>query len=86
MTHSTTTNPPRRVGIMAGWHTYSLNWSPDEYVFYIDGKETWRSKAGGVCQVPLFIKLSDQAEMIKKFFSLPGAHLETNREVVIEFK
>ena len=33
---------------------------PDEYVFYVDGKETWRTKAGGVCQVPEYILLSDE--------------------------
>ena len=32
----------------------------DEYVFYVDGKETWRTKASGVCQVPEYIKLSDE--------------------------
>ncbi len=47
-------------GIMEGWHTFALWWKPDEYVFYIDGKETWRTDAGGVCQVPLYIKLSDE--------------------------
>lgn len=47
-------------GIMEGFHTYSLLWTPDEYVFYVDGKELWRTKAGGVCQVPLYIKLSDE--------------------------
>ncbi|MDH7569251.1 MAG: glycoside hydrolase family 16 protein [Armatimonadota bacterium] len=47
-------------GIMQGYHTYALWWSPNEYVFYIDGKELWRTNAGGVCQVPLYIKLSDE--------------------------
>ncbi len=47
-------------GMMEGWHTFSLLWLPDQYVFYVDGKETWRTKAGGVCQVPLYIKLSDE--------------------------
>jgi beta-glucanase (GH16 family) len=47
-------------GIMDGWHTFGLWWKPDEYVFYIDQKETWRTDAGGVCQVPLYIKLSDE--------------------------
>lgn len=47
-------------GIMEGWHTFALSWQPDEYVFYIDGQETWRTAAGGVCQVPLYIKLSDE--------------------------
>jgi beta-glucanase (GH16 family) len=47
-------------GVMDGWHTFSLLWLLDEYVFYVDGMETWRTKAGGVCQAPLYIKLSDE--------------------------
>ena len=51
---------PQVPGVMKGFHTFSLWWKPDEYVFYVDGKETWRTNAGGVCQVPLYIKLSDE--------------------------
>jgi beta-glucanase (GH16 family) len=40
------------------FHSFALWWSSEEYVFYIDGKEVWRTNAGGVCQVPLYIKLS----------------------------
>jgi beta-glucanase (GH16 family) len=47
-------------GVMNGWHTFALWWKSDEYIFYVDGKETWRTTAGGVCQVPLYIKLSDE--------------------------
>jgi beta-glucanase (GH16 family) len=47
-------------GVMDGFHTYSVFWTPAEYVFYVDGKETWRTKAGGVCQVPVYILLSDE--------------------------
>jgi len=47
-------------GLMKGWHTFGLHWEPDEYVFYIDGKETWRTKAGGVSQVPAFVKLTEE--------------------------
>jgi beta-glucanase (GH16 family) len=47
-------------GVMNGWHTFGLWWKPTEYVFYIDGKETWRTSAGGVSQVPEYIKLSDE--------------------------
>ena len=43
-----------------GFHTFALWWSSEEYVFYVDGKETWRTKAGGVCQVPLYLKLSEE--------------------------
>ncbi len=47
-------------GVMDGFHTFSLWWSKDRYVFYVDGKETWRTTAGGVCRAPLYIKLSDE--------------------------
>jgi beta-glucanase (GH16 family) len=47
-------------GVMDGWHTFSVWWKSDEYIFYVDAKETWRTNAGGVCQVPLYIKLSDE--------------------------
>ena len=56
-TAGTTVTSP---GVMQGFHTFGLLWLPDEYVFYIDGREVWRTKAGGVCQVPLYIKLSDE--------------------------
>ncbi len=51
------TNVP---GVMEGWHTFSVWWSPDEYVFYVDGKETWRTRDGGVSQVNADILLSDE--------------------------
>ena len=47
-------------GVKEGFHTFALWWKPDEYVFYVDGKETWRTSAGGVCQVPQYILLSDE--------------------------
>lgn len=47
-------------GLEEGWHTVSVNWKPDEYVFYIDGKETWRTKAGGVTQVKMWIQLTEE--------------------------
>jgi alpha-L-fucosidase/beta-glucanase (GH16 family) len=47
-------------GISEGFHTFGLHWRPDEYVFYVDGKETWRTSAGGVSQVPQYIKLTEE--------------------------
>lgn len=47
-------------GVTGGFHTFGLWWGADEYVFYVDGQETWRSKAGGVCQVPEYMLLSDE--------------------------
>ncbi len=45
------------------YHTFSLLWTEKEYVFYVDGKESWRTdaaKALGTCEVPLFIKISSE--------------------------
>lgn len=44
--------------ITNGFHTFALWWTPTEYVFYCDGKETWRTTAGGVSQQPEYIKFS----------------------------
>lgn len=42
------------------YHTYGLLWTPDEYVFYVDGHETWRTqdKVGTVAQVSHYMMLS----------------------------
>jgi len=47
-------------GISEGFHTFALHWTPEEYVFYVDGKETWRTSAGGVSQVPEYAKLTEE--------------------------
>ncbi|SDM49182.1 glycoside hydrolase family 16 protein [Kriegella aquimaris] len=39
------------------FHTYGVDWSPTGYVFYIDGKETWRV-AGPVSHQEQFILVS----------------------------
>jgi beta-glucanase (GH16 family) len=30
-------------GLSRGWHTFGLLWTAKVYVFYVDGKETWRT-------------------------------------------
>jgi len=47
-------------GVSEGWHTFGLHWKTDEYVFYVDGQETWRTSAGGVSQVPQYAKLTEE--------------------------
>ncbi len=47
-------------GITRGFHIFAVLWTPEEYIFYIDGVETWRTKAGGVSQVPGFIRLTTE--------------------------
>ncbi len=58
--HKTEGKVVRVPGVMEGFHAFAIWWKPDEYAFYIDGKETWRTKAGGVSQVPEYILLSDE--------------------------
>lgn len=43
-----------------GFHDYGLLWTKDEYVFYIDGEEVYRSQAGGVSQVPEYLMLTEE--------------------------
>jgi beta-glucanase (GH16 family) len=31
------------VSLNNSWHTYAVLWSPDLYIFYVDGKESWRT-------------------------------------------
>ena len=30
------------------YHKFGMMWTPEEYIFYIDDIETWRTSAGGV--------------------------------------
>ena len=46
--------------ITNGFHTFALNWTPTNYTFYVNGEVVWQSAAGGVSQVPEFIKLTEE--------------------------
>lgn len=47
-----------------GFHTFAFDWSPNEYIFYVDDIEFWRCDGGadfnncGINQNPNYIKLS----------------------------
>jgi hypothetical protein len=43
-----------------GWHIFNCNWTPTNYFFYIDGALVYSTNAGGVCQVPNFMYISDE--------------------------
>ena len=40
------------------YNTYGVEWTPDEYIFYINGKETGRLSTGGVSDHPEYLLLS----------------------------
>ena len=48
------------LGLNEGFHTFGLWWTPEEYVFYVDGKETWRTKGGGPSQALSYAKLTEE--------------------------
>ena len=41
-----------------GFHTFALKWTPEYYVFYIDGVPTWATNDGGVSKVKEFLRLT----------------------------
>jgi len=49
------------------FHIFALDWSPSEYVFYVDGQEFWRVDGGegfknsGINQNPNYIKLTTES-------------------------
>ncbi len=51
---------PNVPALYEGWHVYALEWTRDYYAFFIDGKETWRTVGGGVCERPGYLKLTTE--------------------------
>lgn len=43
--------------LSAGFHTYAVNWTPNEIIWYVDGMETYRSSTAPI-QQPLFLIVS----------------------------
>ena len=40
------------------YHTFAVSWTPEEFVFFIDGEATIKSSAAGGCQVPAYMLIS----------------------------
>jgi hypothetical protein len=49
-------------GLAQGWHQVGLLRTPDEYVFYMDGRVTWRTHDGVVSQAKQHWVLSDEID------------------------
>lgn len=58
--HQSTGRAVNPAGIQDGFHTYSFEWHPDIYIFYIDGVEKWRTTGDGVCNQPGYIKVTGE--------------------------
>jgi len=40
------------------YHVFGMMWTPEEYIFYIDNEETWRTSTAGVSDVNQYLKLT----------------------------
>jgi beta-glucanase (GH16 family) len=58
--HQSSTRKVFLNGVMEGWHTIGLLWTPEKYVYYIDGVKTWSHNYGGVCEKPGELIISDE--------------------------
>ena len=57
--HQKTAKTKRDNAIYDGeYHTFGFWWTEEEYIFYIDGVETWRTTAAGICNKPGYMKLT----------------------------
>ncbi|MBQ8510935.1 MAG: glycoside hydrolase family 16 protein [Clostridia bacterium] len=43
------------------FHRFGLERTPEAYIFYVDGAETWRTEAAGCCPMDGYMKLSVEA-------------------------
>lgn len=41
-----------------GWHTFGVLWTPKKYVFFVDGRATYETRADGVNRTPNFLRLT----------------------------
>ena len=58
--HKSTVHIDETPGLYEGFHTYALAWTKEEYIFFIDGKETWRTSEPGICVHPGYLKLTTE--------------------------
>ncbi|MFC2126375.1 family 16 glycosylhydrolase [Bacteroidota bacterium] len=47
-------------GIRDGFHTFTLEWTEKEYVFFVDDVEVWRTSSGGVSKVSAYVKVTGE--------------------------
>lgn len=79
--HKSDGKAPYIAGIYEGFHTFALEWNENEYIFYVDNKETWRTSAGGVSQAPAYMKIT--AEVGKWGGNIQNAQLPA--ELVVDY-
>lgn len=54
-------------GYEEGWFLISLLWTEEEYIFYINGQESWRTSAGGASTIPSELIFSDEINNLQSW-------------------
>lgn len=65
-------------GLFDGFQTFALEWTEDEYIFYVNDQETWRTSAGGVSKAPSHMIISSEAKNW-------GGNINHNRDLPQDF-
>ena len=53
------------------YHTFGVHWTKDEYIFYVDGIESYRFEAiGGACNVPGYLRITTECGPVNGELSL----------------
>ncbi len=69
--------PPMENIFDGNYHTFSLCWSPKEYIFMVDGEVTNRTDIMGICNQPGYILISSHFNTAAGEFPLkPGEHTD----------
>ena len=70
------------------FHTFAVRWTPDEYVFLVDGKVTARTEAEGGCNQPGYMLISTHfnEEWVGKVTLHPGEHTDMIVDYVRVYK
>ena len=71
----------------AEFNTYGMEWNPDGYIFYVNGRETGRSSFGGVSEVPEYMLLSTEFDGVdgKPFHGWSGIAKPDAKDLPAEF-
>lgn len=66
------------------FHTFAVWRRSDCYIFYIDGKETWRTTAAGICKEQGYLKLTVEANTFNGS-ETPEAIAELPADMVVDY-
>ena len=75
-TQGKTYNQPEIPNLFDGdYHLFGLKWTPEEFIFYVDGEETWRLDGAGGCEEPGYMLISSHFNTSTGDITLkPGEH------------